>query len=373
MKVLLVANGYQSKEALIRALDDERVGDIPRFSDFGRHLNTQPVDLKFLESAPYMRRLMYRFMPRDLAMGIEIFFHRHEYDVVVTWSETISVFFAILQRVTFSRTPHVALLYWMTKPNIKYLLWLAHPAITRIITWTSVQRKLAIDTLGIPAGKISLVKHPVDEGFWYRKDRKEKESLGEVKEGDYICSAGTEMRDYPTLFTAMKGLDFNCRIGSTRLHLPGFLRAKVIVTEDFYKFLPKNVDIRPYTLLGLRELMQQSKFVVIPILPTDTDNGVTVILQAMAAGKAVVCSRTHGQVDVIKDGETGLYVDVGNPEELRKVIQFLWDNPDEARRLGYNARKYIEQSNHRFDRFIDDVVKIVRDVIAKKSSKSFSN
>jgi len=61
-------------------------------------------------------------------------------------------------------------------------------------------------------------------------------------------------------------------------------------------------------LLELRDLYARSRFVVAPLVPSESDNGVTVILEAMVMGKPVVCSRTRGQVDVVQDGVTGIYV-----------------------------------------------------------------
>ena len=38
-----------------------------------------------------------------------------------------------------------------------------------------------------------------------------------------------------------------------------------------------------------------SLFVVMPLLESDTDNGITVILEAMAMGKTVICSRPRAR------------------------------------------------------------------------------
>jgi len=97
------------------------------------------------------------------------------------------------------------------------------------------------------------------------------------------------------------------------------------------------------SLTELRDLYARSRFVVVPLLPSDTDNGVTVILEAMAMGKPVICSRTRGQVDVIQEGVTGLYVPVGDAVALRKAILTLWNDPQRAQEMGRNARAHIER------------------------------
>jgi glycosyltransferase involved in cell wall biosynthesis len=93
---------------------------------------------------------------------------------------------------------------------------------------------------------------------------------------------------------------------------------------------------------------------VVPLLPSDTDNGVTCILEAMAMGKPVICSRTRGQVDVIQDGVTGIYVPQGDPVALRAAIQSLWNEPQRAREMGQRARAYVEKY-HTLEKFTADV------------------
>jgi glycosyltransferase involved in cell wall biosynthesis len=103
-------------------------------------------------------------------------------------------------------------------------------------------------------------------------------------------------------------------------------------------------------LTELRDLYARSRFVVVPLLPSDTDNGVTVILEAMAMGKPVICSRTRGQVDVIREGVTGLYVPIGDAAALRAAILALWNDPLRARQMGRDARAYVEQ-HHTLEKF----------------------
>jgi hypothetical protein len=71
-----------------------------------------------------------------------------------------------------------------------------------------------------------------------------------------------------------------------------------------------------------------------PLLPSDTDNGVTAILESFAMGTPVICTETQGQVDVVEDGVNGVLVPAGSPEALRSAILRLWNDPAECARLG---------------------------------------
>jgi len=65
------------------------------------------------------------------------------------------------------------------------------------------------------------------------------------------------------------------------------------------------------------------------------------VLEAMASGTPVVCSRLGGLPEVVHDGETGLLVEPGNVDELRERIGLLLADSALARRLGDNARQLV--------------------------------
>ncbi len=76
-------------------------------------------------------------------------------------------------------------------------------------------------------------------------------------------------------------------------------------------------------------------------------------------GRAVICSRTPGQTDVVIDGETGIYVPPGDPQALREAIEYLLANPDLAERMGQAGRRLIEQSMS-LDRYVERLGQLVR-------------
>ena len=93
--------------------------------------------------------------------------------------------------------------------------------------------------------------------------------------------------------------------------------------------------------VDLRQLYADARFVVMPLHDVEFQAGVTTILEAMAMGKAVVCSRTRGQTDVIIDGATGVYVPPGDAAALRAAIRGLLDDPDRADEIGARGRRYV--------------------------------
>ena len=71
------------------------------------------------------------------------------------------------------------------------------------------------------------------------------------------------------------------------------------------------------------------------------------IMEAMAAGAAVVATDVGAVADLVRDGETGLLVPVDDPAALASALERLVADADERRRLAAAARRLVEQS---FDR-----------------------
>ena len=81
-------------------------------------------------------------------------------------------------------------------------------------------------------------------------------------------------------------------------------------------------------------------------------------------GKAIICSRTTGQRDVIQEGKTGMFVPQGDPKALREAIQYLWDNPEVSRQMGNAGRKYIETHNT-WEQFVNNIKSFGEELVEK--------
>jgi glycosyltransferase involved in cell wall biosynthesis len=289
-------------------------------------------------------RLMAPRIPGWARLAAEVSRRREEYDVIVTWSERVSLALMALDRFSPGSKPHVAMLYWFSRPSVRTVLEAFGSGLQAIVTWSSVQRTYAIERLRIAPDKIYLVKHFVDQLFWSPRER----SI------EMISSAGAEMRDYPTLLDALRGTDLRCHIATDHVRVDRFGFGHRVSAEVFARLASDNVTVGRLPLTDLRETYAKSRFVVVPLSRTDTDNGVNVILEAMAMGKPVICSRTKGQVDVIQEGVTGLFVPVGDASALRAAIVSLWNDPDRASAMGRAARAYVEK-HHTLDKFCGDV------------------
>jgi glycosyltransferase involved in cell wall biosynthesis len=293
-------------------------------------------------------RLISHWLPEWVRLAAELHRRRDEYDVIVTWSERVSLSLMTLDRFARGGKPHVAMLYWFSRPSVRVPLRFMADRLHAIVTWSSVQRTYAIEELGVPPEKLYLVKHFVDQLFWRPRQ----------SQTDMICSAGAEMRDYPTLLQALRGIDLRCHVATDHVRVDRFGFGRRLGAEEFLSRASSNVTIGRKTPAELRELYARSRFVVVPLHRSDTDNGVNVILEAMAMGKPVICSRTKGQVDVIEEGVTGLFVPVGDSSALRAAMLSLWKDPERAMAMGRAARAYVEK-HHTLEQFCRDVKRAI--------------
>lgn len=77
------------------------------------------------------------------------------------------------------------------------------------------------------------------------------------------------------------------------------------------------------------------------VLPSHAEGSPMSLLEAMAAGCAVVASRAGGIPDAVEDGVDGLLVDAGDPAALAAAIARVLDDAALAARLGRAARSSI--------------------------------
>lgn len=305
-----------------------------------------------------------------IALVQEAFQRRFQHDYIVTWGERFTMLLALAYQMEDmaqiahlmknqsengenKRAKHVAMMYWFSKKNVALPLQALQKHIDHIITWNSYQHQYAIKNLQIPPEKMTLVKYPIDQAFW------EAGILGlDSASCETICSAGFEMRDYPTLLKALDPLKIKCHLAADSVRIVGG-------PVSYRQYLSPNMTQNPLVTIGrlsaiqLRELYAKSRFIIVPLYQTDTDNGITTILQAMFMGKAVICSRTIGQVDVIEDGVTGIFVPPNDPIALREAIVDLWENPAKADQIGKAAQNYVRQ-HHSIEKFAGAVQGVLR-------------
>jgi glycosyltransferase involved in cell wall biosynthesis len=67
------------------------------------------------------------------------------------------------------------------------------------------------------------------------------------------------------------------------------------------------------------------------------------LLEAFATSKPAIATRVGGIPELVVDGQTGIVVPPGDAEALARAMRHLWEQPEQCRRLGVQARRRAER------------------------------
>ena len=79
------------------------------------------------------------------------------------------------------------------------------------------------------------------------------------------------------------------------------------------------------------------------VLPSAFENFPLVVLEAAAAGQAIITTRVGAVPEFFEDGVSAVFVDIGNEVQLADAITRLVGNPDERLRLAAGAREVFQR------------------------------
>lgn len=197
---------------------------------------------------------------------------------------------------------------------------------------------------GIPATKIAIVSNAVDVGDFAMND-----SVGRVPGARdrqvnatdavaAICHIGfigrlDPIKRVPDLLTAMTLLGPTVHLdiygeGAERPRLEQLISS--LRLSD--RVTLHGAIARPQDALGRIDVL---------VLPSQAEGFGLVLIEAMAAGVAVVGTNVPGIRDVVRAGQTGLLVRVSAPDELAGAIRRLLDEPGYREELIQRARSDV--------------------------------
>jgi glycosyltransferase involved in cell wall biosynthesis len=341
MRVLLTVSG-----AVPTDLDqDVARGNRPRadYAELARELGADLLDVPAaLRTTGWLGRALARIGGPGAVLAWACFRSRRRYDVVFTDGEQVGLPLAALLRLVRERPAHLMVVHRLSVPK-KAVLFRAlrlGEGIDRMFTYASAQRRFVEEHLRSPVGSVVQTPFMVDTAF-FAPEVAPPRRRGETR--PLICAAGLERRDYPTMVEAVRDLDVRVVLAAAS---PWSKQPDSSAGVD----RPVQVEVRQLGFVDLRALYAEADVVVVPVVETDFQAGITTILEAMAMAKPIICTRTSGQTDTIIDGVTGVYVPPGDPDAMRDAIERLLADPAWASSLGAAARRWaVEHADiHRY-------------------------
>ena len=344
MRVTILAAGRFGPEFAARIAE----GKEPRLDVFELRdaLGAELFDFRALDQAPLAVRALRLAASDSAALALFGARLRPAPDVFFTTGEDIGIPLAALLKATRSRSAHAMIAHTLTpaKKRPFFSVLGVQSRLDRVLCYATNEERFIDQTLKMHAPQVRRIHYHADEHFF--------RPLPEVPlEPDLLCSAGQLLRDYQTLIHAVRDLPVRLCVAAGSPWISSELLPNAA--------LPPNVDWRRYDRDALRHLYARSALAIVPIFQNDYQTGISTILEMMAMGKCVIATRTRGQSDAITDGVNGAYVQPGDVAGMRKTIERLLANPEEARRMGAAARSFIEEEAG-LDRFTGRLVETIR-------------
>jgi glycosyltransferase involved in cell wall biosynthesis len=103
----------------------------------------------------------------------------------------------------------------------------------------------------------------------------------------------------------------------------------------------------------------------IVVIPSLQEAFGLVVSEALACGKPVIGTKVGGIPDQIIDGYNGFLVKPKDPKEIAEKILWLLEHPEEAKQMGVNGRKTVEEKFN-LEKRIDRLIEVYEKVISQK-------
>ena len=255
----------------------------------------------------------------------------------------------------------------ISSADIVQLEWWHHPLVLgflkdlsqipiRLTVWSHIS---GCNYPVIPASFIDLPKHfffttaySYENPFWNETERQIIISKSTVAcgSGGYDNVAGIVAKSHSGFNIGFVGtLDFcklnpefvdfcaEVNIPDARFILVGNPEKKQIILKQAYN---KNIK-NEFEFTGFTNNIKAEfeRFDVFGYLLNPDHYGATdnALLEAMGAGMPIIVLNQCGEKHVIRHMETGIIIN--NKEEYGEAVRYLYDNPEERKRLGENAKK----------------------------------
>jgi glycosyltransferase involved in cell wall biosynthesis len=296
---------------------------------------------------------LFNYYPAFWQLGLRALLKtRHTpYDLVVAWEGKNGFPYAVLRTLAGQKSPPLIIVAFNIRGIISHFPGLVRfglRSVSRVVVFTPAEVEQYQRLLSLAPQAICYCPHGwYDDLWWYPV--KVNKSEAPSRAGKFIFASGRSYRDYETLASAVEGTEVKVMASGRAFNLNGII-------------LPKNMETTGWlSYRDLQDYLYESQFYVVPLKPIAHAGGDSSVLHAMSFAKAVIATRAPSTETYIQHGVTGLLVEPGDVESMRQAILRLWQNPDEAKRMGQAARRRFEE-NHTIDKLAQRIYDIALEV-----------
>ncbi|OHA26896.1 MAG: hypothetical protein A3D52_01760 [Candidatus Taylorbacteria bacterium RIFCSPHIGHO2_02_FULL_44_36] len=219
---------------------------------------------------------------------------------------------------------------WWWVVVMRFFSWLTILLSHKIIVVSKNDRNASADFIGTK-NKITVISNGISEINFLEKSEARKKILPRQENlaGTFWFGAIAELHKNKGLNFAIEAIDKNLPAifvivgeGEERKNLEQLIAKRKLQDKIFLTGQIDNATI----LLKAFDVF---------LLPSVKEGMPYTILEAGSAGRPVIVSNIGGLPEIITDMESGILVKVGRPAEIKKAMEFLFNNPE--RRAAFGA------------------------------------
>ncbi len=313
--------------------------------------------------------------------GIEMVMHRY-YDAPSRWRLSLNTLWQVL-----TCREHYDVLYGNAFRGLELLIFLRALGLYRkpIVVWHHQPVKKSKNRLRELAAR--LFYRGIDQMFLFSekliadslqssKARRERlhmahwgadlayydalmQEEGVNRDAATFISTGKELRDMPTLVKAFNATTARLDIYVSRSYLGNDY-------EDVFRKLPMKPNIHLEYIQGMvfREMskkVNRASCVVVCCQKSNYTVGLTTVVEALALGLPVICTRNEQMPMDLESEGCGIWVDEGDVEGWEKAIRYIADNPAEAQEMGRKGRLLAERL-YNIERCTADIAEVIKNL-----------
>jgi glycosyltransferase involved in cell wall biosynthesis len=287
------------------------------------------VDVIDISSCDLLMKIEKKYLKVYIIQAVKAFSSLRKYDLVVSHGSQSAFMLSVLRLFSFSRYPKhllidVGCLNGGSEDFIKIIITkIAQIKISGIITHSTEHiryykkyfKRLSKSAIFVPFG--------IDTDLFDKSKNQSKK--------EYILSFGYHSRDWSALIDAYRKSNINTKL--------------IIITSELIKNIKDlNISIiNAVDINTLRQMIDDAKYVVIPLVKKKYSHGQMSVLQSMAMGKAVITTNIGAINDYVEHGFNAHLYELGDVHDLTKAMCTLEENYEYIKKLETNAYKTVRE------------------------------